>query len=399
MSKKKSQNLNKKRVLWLSNAPWAATGYGVITGLVAPRLQALGHEAAVLANYGLDGTKITAMGVTVYPRGRDARSNDFVQACADDHNADLTISFYDAWPLEFASRPVHRTPWVSWAPVDHETATPPIVDALRFAQGVVSMSQHGHAALNDAGVDNHLIPLGVDTEVYSPGSQAEARAELELAPDAFIVGMVAANRFFPGRKNVSETVTAFSRFVKRHPNSTLFLHMCHDDSARGVHLLDMVKFLGIEENVLFANQFWLRLGYPSESMASLFRAFDVLANPAKGEGFGIPIIESMACGTPVIGTNVTSMPELIGDSGWLIEGSPMWSAQVGYYRYANADQIDEALEIAFEAKQNGEEMTARRIAARDHAMKWNIEQTVRLWDEYLDAAPWSQVVREEEAQE
>jgi len=81
-----------KRVLWYSNAPWAATGYGNQTGLICATLPQYGHPIAVLANYGLMGTKLDIQGVKVYPGGRAMHSNDIVQAMADDWEADVIIS-------------------------------------------------------------------------------------------------------------------------------------------------------------------------------------------------------------------------------------------------------------------------------------------------------------------
>ena len=43
------------RIAWLSNAPWARTGYGTQCNLFAPRMKALGHEVAVICFYGLEG--------------------------------------------------------------------------------------------------------------------------------------------------------------------------------------------------------------------------------------------------------------------------------------------------------------------------------------------------------
>ena len=193
-----------KRVLWYSNAPYAPTGYGNQTGLMCAYLPAYGHALAVLANYGLSGTKLNLGGVKIYPNGRAQHSNDIVQAMADDWDAEVIVSLYDAWPLNFASLPGHHTPWVAWVPIDHETVPPPVVESLRHAQGVVSISKHGQAALKAAGIDAYYIPHGVETDVFCPGDQGEARAAIGFPADAFIVGMVAANTGYPSRKCIPE---------------------------------------------------------------------------------------------------------------------------------------------------------------------------------------------------
>ena len=55
------------RILWHSNAPWCPSGYGNQSALFLPRFQALGHEVACLANYGLQGTAFDWDGVPVFP--------------------------------------------------------------------------------------------------------------------------------------------------------------------------------------------------------------------------------------------------------------------------------------------------------------------------------------------
>ncbi|HHX66269.1 MAG TPA: glycosyltransferase family 4 protein [Chloroflexi bacterium] len=55
-----------------------------------------------------------------------------------------------------------------------------------------------------------------------------------------------------------------------------------------------------------------------EDLPALYRAADVFAYPSLYEGFGIPLLESMACGTPVVTTNVSSMPEVAGEAALLV---------------------------------------------------------------------------------
>ena len=64
--------------LWVSNAPWANTGYGTQTKQVVSRMVADGHAVAVAANYGLEATQTNIDGIEVFPKGMDAYSNDVV---------------------------------------------------------------------------------------------------------------------------------------------------------------------------------------------------------------------------------------------------------------------------------------------------------------------------------
>ncbi len=62
------------------------------------------------------------------------------------------------------------------------------------------------------------------------------------------------------------------------------------------------------------------IGYVEESdKPSLYRLARVFATPTRYEGFGLPIIEAMACGTPVVANEISCIPEIVGDGAYLVE--------------------------------------------------------------------------------
>ncbi len=89
-------------------------------------------------------------------------------------------------------------------------------------------------------------------------------------------------------------------------------------------ILSRPKELGIEEKVVFT-------GFvPDSKMPYLINGAEAFILPSLWEGFGIPVIEAMACGTPVIASNVSSLPEVIGNAGLLVNPD-------------SADQIEQAI--------------------------------------------------------
>jgi glycosyltransferase involved in cell wall biosynthesis len=74
-----------------------------------------------------------------------------------------------------------------------------------------------------------------------------------------------------------------------------------------------VESMGLTNDVLFT-------GYvPAEDLPGLYSAADALLLPSQYEGFGLPLLEAMACGTPVVCSRASSLPELAGDAALLIE--------------------------------------------------------------------------------
>jgi len=109
------------------------------------------------------------------------------------------------------------------------------------------------------------------------------------------------------RKNVAQLIRAFAR-VKREA------HMPHKlvlIGARGWKHTDVDA--AIEQENIRAEV--ILPGYvPTEDLPSWYRAADLFVYPTRYEGFGMPALEAMACGTPVVTTNASSLPEVVGDA-------------------------------------------------------------------------------------
>jgi glycosyltransferase involved in cell wall biosynthesis len=127
---------------------------------------------------------------------------------------------------------------------------------------------------------------------------------------------------------------------------------------------------------------WLmELEVKAHDVARIYSAFDVLASPSYGEGFGVPIIEAQACGVPVIVNNWTAMPELCG-AGWLADGDRYWDGtQNSWFKYATVDSIHDAFEKAYEARDDKE----LRARARTFALDYDADRVMRdYWTPVLE---------------
>jgi glycosyltransferase involved in cell wall biosynthesis len=91
-------------------------------------------------------------------------------------------------------------------------------------------------------------------------------------------------------------------------------------------ILDAPKKFGIENKVIFTNY------VPTEDLPLLMNGALAYILPSLWEGFGIPPLEAMACGTPVIVSDVSSLPEVVGDAGLLINPE-------------STDQIEQAIRV------------------------------------------------------
>jgi len=367
------------RILFHSNAPWAATGYGVQTRLFAPRIRDLGHEVAISAFYGLEGASIQWQGMNVYPKAFHPYGMDVVALHAEQHRADVVISLVDAWVMDAERIGKTGAKWCPWFPVDHDPIPRRVADAVRHAYAPIVYARHAEDACREVGINAAYVPHGVDTTTYAP--DPDARKRLGFAEDAFIIGIVAANKGKPSRKALPTQLEAFARFHATHPDALLYLHTHLMPDMDGLDIPAVMNACGVPEDaVRVCSQYRNMMGYPDEVMASLYSAMDVLSSVTMGEGFGVPIIEAQACGTPVIVGGWTAMPELLG-AGWQVDDAERWLTPMDAYQYQpTVDGVVAAYEAAYAARGDATLATT----AREFALGYDADLvTERYWKPVL----------------
>ena len=100
----------------------------------------------------------------------------------------------------------------------------------------------------------------------------------------------------------------------------------------------MVEELKLDSRVHFVGR------VSSEDLLHLYNAAEMLAHPAFYEGFGLPPLEAMACGLPVVVANVASLPEVVGDAGLLIDPHDADELTVAMWRLLNDNDLREEMQ-------------------------------------------------------
>lgn len=343
---------DKTPLLWHSNAPHAGTGYAQQTALFAPRLHET-YDVAISAFYGVEGGVLSYKGVPVLPGIAQTHGNETVLDHAGMHfKGDLrsgtVLTLMDVWVLDPSIwRQVNLGCWV---PIDHEPVPPPIARFLRESSATpLAMSKFGQRELaRVVGLDPLYVPHAVDTKVFKRQDKTVARGKLGLPEDAFIVGVVAANKGNPSRKCFPEMLAAFAELRRQHSDAILFLHTELSGKFDGVNLPDLIEAVGIpREAVMFADQYRM-VHYPAQPdrMATMYSSFDVLLQTSAGEGFGIPTLEAAAVGVPAIVSDFSAQPELC-PAGWLVEGQRNYTRLKAWQFTPNVGDIADALRQAY----------------------------------------------------
>ena len=311
---------DKLRIMYASNAPWCNSGYGVQGRSLLPRLQKLDvvDSVAIFAWYGLQGGGMMFGDIPCYPAGLDAYGNDMYAAHCKHFHADVLITLIDAWIMKQLAIDALKeggVRWLPWMPVDHDPAPEMVLKPVRQADLPLIYSKHGKRMLDNAGIANYYMPLGIEMGTFRVlPDDAVAEFRRKFCEDAAWLGvMVSANKGWPSRKGFIETMQAFKLALPILPKpARLYIHADYTKATGGGDLVSAVKALDLEEHVRFPDRYKLWVGeYDQNYMALMYNAADVYLGPSRGEGFGIPIVEAQACGTPVVVTRFTSMPELV----------------------------------------------------------------------------------------
>ncbi|MBC7247341.1 MAG: glycosyltransferase family 4 protein [Actinobacteria bacterium] len=117
---------------------------------------------------------------------------------------------------------------------------------------------------------------------------------------------------FDPRKNLHVMLLAFKRFLLAHSASHRMV-MAGDRRGFEAYLDGLVQELGLEEEVVFTGFL------PEEDLPALYSGADAFICVSLYEGFGLPLLEAMACGTPVLASRTSSLPEVVGDAGLLVD--------------------------------------------------------------------------------
>lgn len=181
--------------------------------------------------------------------------------------------------------------------VDHDRLRQWAPDFIRRCRAVIAISEHTKREIvRVLGVPAdrvHVAYFAVDHEVFRP------------------VGGVAERPYFfsvscsTGRKNTPLLLRAYAELAKQNPRNDLVLAWDPPPEIQaefGSH--PRIRFIGRQGD---------------DALPTLYSGATALVFPSLQEGFGLPVLEAMACGAPVIASNTTSLPEVGGDAAVYVD--------------------------------------------------------------------------------
>jgi glycosyltransferase involved in cell wall biosynthesis len=396
-----------RKIMAHSNDFREASGYATQVRTMLLTFIGLGYDVALSAFHGQSGYYsepeiAPGVRVPVYPAGQHAYGGDSVGMHARHWGADLVISLMDQWAMSHET--LDGIPFACWMPVDTvNDANPKCALGLHDANSLatwrqsvpIAMSEYGHQVLTRwQGEFNKVnppnlhrktpvlyVPHAIDTETFRPHPHRDEMREAMGIDGRFAISLVAANRD-KGRKQFQTQMAAFRRLHARHATGdgvpVLMLHT-EEDNPHGMNLRRMAERIGlVPGSYRFSAQYLLAAGMIENwRVAGTMAAADLGSQAAAAEGFGLPIAETLACGTPVVAADHPVVRQVAGPGGWFADAEDLWATgHEAWWRMPNQDSMLKIYETAWQAcwgQAPGSAKAARayetrRAAARQHVV-------------------------------
>lgn len=189
---------------------------------------------------------------------------------------------------------------------------------LKRADALIADSAYTRQCLVDyLGLPAHkitVVHLGIDHERFRPvRATNDVRQRYGLHEDRRYLLYVGSE---DPRKNLPLVMRMLAMVRREYPDVALIkVGRPHFENERR-RLIDLANDLGMESAIHFLDD------VPEHDLPLLYNTADVCITASLYEGFGFPVLEAMACGTPVVCADATSLPELVGDAALLFRHGP-----------------------------------------------------------------------------
>jgi glycosyltransferase involved in cell wall biosynthesis len=223
---------------------------------------------------------------------------------------------------------------------------------------IITSSEHTkHDVVDLLGIDEERIrvtPLAAHAQyrrIEDPVQVRSVLAKYDLAGRPYVLSLGTLEP----RKNLCRLLEAFQRLKQEAPALEHALVLAGGKGWMAEAVFKTIGDLGLASEVKWLGK------VPFADLPALLNGADLFVYPSLYEGFGLPPLEAMACGAPVVAANTTSLPEVVGDAGVLVDP----------YR------VEEIAEAMHRVLTDRELNAALRVQARARAQTFSWERTAR----------------------
>lgn len=363
------------RILWMSDTPCRASGFGHVTSEICTRLARLGHEILILGWWSGDATTYLGLEVKPCPVSPTAAASAIAKYVSEFRPHYLITVGDIPWLSYVAAADIRKilswsgTRWCLYYPVDGTLPNGSLpkdwARVLSKADLAVTMSEFGVAATARCGIVATLIPLGCDTELFRPPqSKEDAKRRFGYEGKFVILSDVHNHR----RKLIPRTLDIIRQL--KIPGSRLVFHL--HTSATGQEDAESYRYDVRADMELLGLSFATGVhdgadpaGLSMCDMARLYSAADVHLLSSFGEGFGLPTLQAASSGVVPIAPANSASTELVGNHGFAVPCDSWTTDEFGLVRkFIDRRQAASVLQVLFDDRDllNGRAAAARRFA-------------------------------------
>ena len=426
----------RKKILIMTDSPQIDTGFGRVGREVWSYLNSTGkYEILCIGWFHRENGK--NIPYQVYSTRKDERgritqqdkyAHESFPQMVDYFKPDLVWTLGDEWMVEHVSRAPNRNTfkWIGYFPIDGEPVPSKWGQAFDSMDIAVAYGEYGKkvAEQRTTRKDIRYIYHGVNARTFSPRPEQECeeakRGILGLSEN-LVIGIVARNQprkafdclfrafyhiafgeWYKCRDCGAITVSGYdiierkpikmeqcrkclsNNMEKGSPNEDvkLYLHCAPKDC--GWDLLDLQEDFNLRGKVLFNPELQIGKGVSDETLSRIYSAIDIFTLPTRGEGFGLPILEAMSCGKPVVATNYSAHTEWAQGASMLVDPKVLEAEPLTNIRRAviDMDEYVSSLLVLIDSKEARESLGRKGRAAAER-MDWPI--ILKQWEDLVDS--------------
>ena len=319
--------MKKLKVLMLSDPMFRSSGYGNTNLAQLPYLSQV-FDMAYLA-WGWTGLEPTYQelanafpGVEFYPALGEYHGRDVLHHVVQKAKPDIILLHGDIYMFsdtmqEQLAQYRGKICQIALYPIDGENIPSKWVPFMDKLDGLITLTEFGKRETERAvKAPVRVANLGIDPQLFYPVSP-DQKKQLRQQKFKFMVNKFAitwVGRNF-SRKNPGLAVMGFAHWVKKAKVKDAILYMhCSDNDPAGSSILELVRrdFPHVADMICLPDNFNVGIGVDRKILAELLQASDVGLNTSLGEGWGMPLTETMACGVPMIAPAHSACMEQIG---------------------------------------------------------------------------------------
>ena len=151
----------------------------------------------------------------------------------------------------------------------------------------------------------HVVYNAVNHDHYYKKRDKKILSKLNINDNFKVILYVGSEQ---PRQNVDSIINAFAKLKRMLPNVKLLKIGIPQAIGARENNLKLIEDLNLQKDVIFIDR------VSEEDLPKIYNASDLFVYPCSYAGFGLPPLEAMACGTPVITSNKSSLPEVVGDA-------------------------------------------------------------------------------------